>query len=430
MSLTKQNETKELKQALSLSKIISEKFSGHEIRVDKDTGYICVSDICKAANSEWSRYSKLKGSKAFIEELSTSLRIGRDLRIGRTLLIKKITSGVNEIRGTWAHQRIALHMCFNKFPKFAMFVMDIVERFASGDLKLAEEVIQRHDSLNDTNTTFTSRASVRTGERITIADSIPNEELKNNTKKAIKVEKQFKRLEVKYKRLKAKANNLEINYDETSLIVWEQCSEIDQLMIELKENEKKADEERKKSEERFQALMVRTQHIVDQNEDLHEEIIGVSSDILEVEEKLDTILPNHVSLEGVRPGEKEIIVISRFTNVNPRVSTEKPFLVYKGQLRSVGDVRKGHVADLTAMRQERLRRNLRRSEIPKITELFRVGDNGYIPNAKKTWTPFKRTNRRYLRFSRKKTTMFALRNGWSIINLKTALEAKDQNDRS
>jgi hypothetical protein len=113
----------EVVKATCLANIISENFSGHEIRVDKETGYICVSDICKAGNSEWSRYSKLEGSKAFIEELSASLCCGR------TELIKTIQGGSSKLQGTWAHSRIVTHMCFTKFPKFAFSVTGWIEEW-------------------------------------------------------------------------------------------------------------------------------------------------------------------------------------------------------------------------------------------------------------------------------------------------------------
>ena len=205
----------------------------------------------------------------------------------------------------------------------------------------------------------------------------------------------------------------------SNLVVSQKDCKIDQLLIEVKDERKKADEERKKAEARFQELMSRTGKILDQNDELQE-------DILNIEEKLDNVLPDRVPTDGIRPGEYEIIVIFRFENLNPRVSTEKPFIIYKGQKNSIDDAKKKHVADLIEIRKERLGRDLRQSEIPEITELFQVGLNGYIPRANATWKRYKREHRTHLSFSKKKTTMFSLRNGWSLTELRETLEAKDQ----
>jgi hypothetical protein len=217
--------------------------------------------------------------------------------------------------------------------------------------------------------------------------------------------------------------NKNLDRYESSLAVQQKEDKIDQLLLEMQENEKKADS-------RFEALMAKTNQVLGQNDSLQEGLDDVIEHNDVIEERLDDILPNHVSLVGVRPSEYEIIVISRFINVNRMIQGEGPLVVYKGQVMSIREVRKKHLTDLTKLRIARLGRQLRKSEIPKIEELFRVGANGYIPNAKKTWTPFKRANRRYLNFRRKKTTMFSLKNGWSVDDLQEALEAKDQDDRT
>ena len=123
MSLIKQNETKELKQALSLSKIISEKFLGHKIRVDEATGYICGSDICKAGGKDLYDYKRSKDAKAFIKYLSTSLRIPKKD------LIKKITTGANSTRGTWVHPRLATELARWISPKFGVEITGWIEEW-------------------------------------------------------------------------------------------------------------------------------------------------------------------------------------------------------------------------------------------------------------------------------------------------------------
>ena len=216
------------------------------------------------------------------------------------------------------------------------------------------------------------------------------------------------------------------NRHEAKVVVRQKDCKIDQLLIEVKEERKKADEERKKAEKRFQDLMARSGKILDQNDNLQEEIADIGNDVLEIEEKLDSVLPDRVPTDGIRSGEYEIIVIFQFENFNHRVTSEKPFIIYKGQKNGIDEAKKKHIADLIEMRKERLGRNIRRSEIPNIAELFQVGLNGYIPRANATWKRYKREHRNHLRFSKMKTTMFSLRNGWSLTDLRETLEAKDQ----
>lgn len=64
---------------------------------------IHISRLLQGVGKEYSNYKQLKRAKLFVDELSGSLGIPRDL------LIHEITDGPNELRGTWVHERIALH---------------------------------------------------------------------------------------------------------------------------------------------------------------------------------------------------------------------------------------------------------------------------------------------------------------------------------
>lgn len=123
MALQKRNESKDTKNPSGIANIIAEKFSGHKIRVDKETGYICGSDICKAGGKLLGHYKENKDAKAFIKYLSTSLKVSRKL------LIKTITSGVNETRGTWVHPCVATDIARWISPKFGVQISIWIEEW-------------------------------------------------------------------------------------------------------------------------------------------------------------------------------------------------------------------------------------------------------------------------------------------------------------
>jgi hypothetical protein len=362
-------EAKDTKDPSGIANIIAEKFSGHEIRVDSKKGYLCVSDICKAADSEWSQYARYKGFKSFIQELSTSLRIHRDL------LIKKITTGANEIRGTWAHSRIALHMCFTKFPKFAMFVMDIVERFASGDLTLAEEVISRHDSINDTNTQFTSRSDVNTNRRITHADTISNDVLKADPKKAAVRQKSFKRLEFKYNRLVLDHKDTKLQLDEATITVFDQADQLDEMMVTL--NRQSADIQR------LLGFATETKETLGRTEktlgETKEEVTKVSS-------KLSRAIPNRVVYSGVSKNQLESTHVYRHDNFVYGIEFE--YHMFRCQKRSLIGCVKNRIRTLWRQRRESGGNPDSRPAVPILEEidLEKYFDNH--PNPVMFWTRF------------------------------------------
>jgi KilA-N domain len=78
-----------------------------------DDGYINSTPMCQAAGKEWSGYRRLQSSEEFLEALSRSLQIHRDL------LIQTITTGPNEQRGTWVHPQVAIHCAMWCSEEFA-----------------------------------------------------------------------------------------------------------------------------------------------------------------------------------------------------------------------------------------------------------------------------------------------------------------------
>ena len=62
-----------------------------------EDGYVNATAMCKAFDKLWYEYYRLDNTQRFIKALSGKREIPVDL------LMKKITTGENEIRGTWIH---------------------------------------------------------------------------------------------------------------------------------------------------------------------------------------------------------------------------------------------------------------------------------------------------------------------------------------
>jgi len=136
---------------------LTKQFKGFNIRVRPADGYIHATDMCKVGKKRWVKYIENKRTKEFIKELETSVRIRTNP------LIQSITTGLNESRGTWVHPHIAINLAQWVSPMFAVKVSGWVARFISGDLTMAAEVIDNHDSANDTHTNIESAVNPETG---------------------------------------------------------------------------------------------------------------------------------------------------------------------------------------------------------------------------------------------------------------------------
>ncbi len=128
---------------MSVTDIISEQFDEVKIRVNKDNGYICASDLCKAGCKRWPDYKRLDGTREFIQELESVVQMTT------TQLIISKRGGTSSQQGTWVHPKIALDLARWISPKIALFIYDIFERYASGDITLIKEVVDKHDMYKD-----------------------------------------------------------------------------------------------------------------------------------------------------------------------------------------------------------------------------------------------------------------------------------------
>jgi hypothetical protein len=102
--------------------------------LQRGDGYWNATAMCKASGKEWSNYRQDKGTDEFLASLSSSLGIPRDV------LVQTVGSGPNELRGTWIHRRVAIHLALWSNADFAVQVSGWVEELLThGRVQLAPE---------------------------------------------------------------------------------------------------------------------------------------------------------------------------------------------------------------------------------------------------------------------------------------------------
>ncbi len=96
-------------------------------------GYINATILCQACGRELSTYLRSQDTSLFLDELSRSLQICRDL------LIQKTGTGANDRRGTWVHPRVAIHLAQWCSPKFAVLVTQwVYEWMTTGQVNASQ----------------------------------------------------------------------------------------------------------------------------------------------------------------------------------------------------------------------------------------------------------------------------------------------------
>lgn len=106
--------------------IIDRKAENEIISQRVTDGYVNATAMCKAVGKNWSDYSRLVTTNAYIKELSSALQISQDG------LIQSIVGGIPRLQGTWVHPQIAIHLAQWLSPKFAVLVSQWVMEWMSG----------------------------------------------------------------------------------------------------------------------------------------------------------------------------------------------------------------------------------------------------------------------------------------------------------
>jgi hypothetical protein len=372
-----------------------------------------------------------------------------------------IKKGPNSKRGTWAHNRIALHMTFNKFPKFSIFVMNIFERFASGDLTLVSEIVNNHDEINDSNTTLKTGKNHATGERVMLVKTVSKEVLKTDDAAAKKNLKYVTSLKSHIEKLKIKELKLTENLEfiketlsehvDMALQLYNEKESLEEKIDRMSEETRKAAEEARKAAEeaaeeaRKAAEEAKARHdeamkkaderhayIVRQNNNLLEHVELVEGHAENIEEQLGEVsghleqaVYDRAPSSNIPNNLREVVVIFKLDNC---ISYEKDYVVCKGQLRYIERSLTLRIRALEKARRiyyRRRRQRWRASYIPVLTELARFGvSNGSTPNAKQLWRRVLLEHGRHFTYNGRSTVCFSLEE-WTEDQLTDAIETME-----
>ena len=265
--------------AISAGRSLTKQFKGFNIRVRDADGYIHATDMCKVGKKEWSGYIRGKSTKEFIKELESVLQIPT------SLLIQSNSTGKYENRGTWVHPHIAINLAQWVSPIFAVKVAGWVSRFISGDLSLAKEVLETHDTENNTRTSFESKVNPETNERLVIMESVSKEEPKDELEQYDEQMK-FDAFKHKYDRLRGLLNKNKI------VIKQKECK-ISQLSLEIRNQSRQI------------------QELLGYAKDTKTILGNVNEHAIKLDKRLDIVLPNKVDLEKVPDNEAPQVWIMR-----------------------------------------------------------------------------------------------------------------------
>lgn len=128
--------------------LIVRSFNDTDIRQLSTDGYVDATEMCQANGKKFYDYSRLKSTQKYLEALSRSAGIPVDL------LIRQVTVGENEERGTWVHPKVAIHLGQWCSPQFAVFVTDLVFAWMNGNAAPATESALDDDECDATQLLF------------------------------------------------------------------------------------------------------------------------------------------------------------------------------------------------------------------------------------------------------------------------------------
>ena len=91
-------------------------WNGTPIQMRPADGYVNATAMCKANGKHLPHYLANKGTGEYLQALSGSVGIPTDL------LVQSITTGPNDLRGTWVHIRVAVYLARLINPPFAVWM--------------------------------------------------------------------------------------------------------------------------------------------------------------------------------------------------------------------------------------------------------------------------------------------------------------------
>jgi|688.fasta_scaffold494369_2 polyhydroxyalkanoate synthesis regulator phasin len=112
---------------------IVEIFEGQQITIRPSDGYWNATEMCKRYGRKVNDFARLKGSKDYLEALSSVTGIPV------TELVQQIQGGTPELQGTWVSSRVALKLAAWLNPYFEVWVYSVIERLLTqGKVELQE----------------------------------------------------------------------------------------------------------------------------------------------------------------------------------------------------------------------------------------------------------------------------------------------------
>ncbi len=89
-------------------------------------GYVNATAMCKAGGKLFNDFSRLRTTPLFLDALAGSTGIPVDL------LVVTVMTGANELRGTWVHPQVAIHLAQWISPQFAVKVTQWIFDWMTG----------------------------------------------------------------------------------------------------------------------------------------------------------------------------------------------------------------------------------------------------------------------------------------------------------
>ena len=238
-------------------------------------------------------------------------------------MVRKISSGYNKIDNIFVHPLVAIGVAMWMSPTFGSIVKDSYYKFINGDVKHINETIQNLNTNTGLINNFETTTNPLTNEVTMLITTIKKDDIM---------------AEIKDDQLRKRIQSL---LDEKNGIIKEKEDNITKLLIKLDEESKKAEDERKRSEERFQDEHKQAEKERKQSEErfntlmnrtglIHDTLINTESkldianvtlintesklDIANVtlvntESKLDRILPQRVELHKLESFDIPCVII-------------------------------------------------------------------------------------------------------------------------
>jgi hypothetical protein len=122
--------------------LVPHTYQGAVIQQRINDGYINATAMCKASGKLLADYTRLQTTKEFLAELSGSMGIPIDL------LVRTVVTGPNELRGTWVHPQVAIHLAQWVSAKFAVQVSEWVFEWITGQTRNGDAWKQFQDRVS------------------------------------------------------------------------------------------------------------------------------------------------------------------------------------------------------------------------------------------------------------------------------------------